>query len=352
MVIRGAKESELEELIDLQELVFRPGEVGAKERYRSYIREDPTYRLDQSRLVFDKGRIVAQLRVWDRKIRVRGAVVRAGGIGSMLVHPEFRGQGYAQALMADTEQYFKTAGYDLGLLFTIIGTPFYAAQGWTPIPLPTFKFGGGISDAQTVQGDVRELRIEDDLPAVAGIHHTTTVQMTGVEVRDRSYWTTGPARYRRVFPQYGVFVEDQLVAYVNFDVDETEVWIKEACALWGFEDAYQELVRMVINEAGEARSIEGSLPQGHPFIQHFVHVTGETPAWDTHDEMMVKLVNWKTLTGELGGIHVPGSPPQPESDFWNILLGVAESSSRPSFRPWIGSLVPCSEVFYWWTDVF
>ncbi|MCZ6636400.1 MAG: GNAT family N-acetyltransferase [bacterium] len=352
MIIRAAKESELEELIDLQELVFRPGEVGAKERYRSYVREDPTYQLDQSRLVFDKGRIVAQLRVWDRKVRVRGAMLRAGGIGSVLVHPEFRGRGYAQALMAETDPYFKAAGYDLGLLFSIMGTPFYAAQGWTPIPLPTFKFESGISVPHDIQGDVRTLNPEDDLPAVAGIYHSATVQMTGVEVRDESYWTTGPARYRRVFPPYGVFVQDQLVAYVNFDIDEPEVWVKEACALWGYEDTYGDLVCKVIDETGGLKPVTGSLPHNHPFIHHLCQVTGKIPEWHTHDEMMVKLVNWKTLTEKLGGIYVPVGPPEPESDFWKVLLGLTDASFCAPLRPWIGSLNPCGEVFYWWTDIF
>jgi len=53
----------------------------------------------------------------------------AAGIGSLCTHPDYRGRGYAKALMRDSEEYFFTAGYDMGLLFSIIGTPFYQAQG-------------------------------------------------------------------------------------------------------------------------------------------------------------------------------------------------------------------------------
>ena len=90
MEIRAAKETELEELVELQRLVFRPEEQ-AQPRYWSYVREEPTYRLEQSRVVVDGGQIVAHLRVWDRQILVRGAHLRAGGIGSVLTRPQCRG---------------------------------------------------------------------------------------------------------------------------------------------------------------------------------------------------------------------------------------------------------------------
>ena len=60
MQIRGVRESELEEMIDLQCQVFRPD---GQQRFWQYIRGDTSYRLDQTRVVLVKGRIVATLRV-------------------------------------------------------------------------------------------------------------------------------------------------------------------------------------------------------------------------------------------------------------------------------------------------
>ena len=113
MEIRGAKASELDEAAALQQLVFRPNE-DALERYRTYVREDPVYQLDQTRVLILDGKMVGHLRVWDRLIRVRGAKIRAGGIGSVLIHPDYRGKGLAHALMRDTESYMTEAGYDVG----------------------------------------------------------------------------------------------------------------------------------------------------------------------------------------------------------------------------------------------
>ena len=145
--------------------------------------------------------------------------------------------------------------------------------------------------------------------------------------------------------------DDRLVAYVNFEVGDTGVWVKEACALHGFETVYRDLAQVVVDRAG-SKAIEGSLPRNHPFMQDLVEASGSTPEWGAHDEMMVKLVNWETLTEKLGGIHIPASPPESETDLWNTLLGRADALACPPIRPWIGSLEPCDEVFYWWTDVF
>ena len=75
MEIRGVRESELPEMIDLQCRVFRPD---GHERYQQYVRTDPSYRYDQSRVVVVNGEIVSTLRVWEREMRI-GSVFRAYG---------------------------------------------------------------------------------------------------------------------------------------------------------------------------------------------------------------------------------------------------------------------------------
>ncbi len=79
MKIRGAKESELSEVVYLNCLVFRPTEPEAPARYWPYLLEESTYEIEQSRVLVDQGRIVAHLRVWNRQIRVWKAHLRIGG---------------------------------------------------------------------------------------------------------------------------------------------------------------------------------------------------------------------------------------------------------------------------------
>ena len=328
MDIRPAKVSELEEIAELQHIVFRPDEPESPARYLAYAKEDPTYTLDHSRVLEVDGRIVAHLRIWDRTVMVHGVALLAAGIGSLCVHPNYRKRGYAQALMKDTEAYFLQAGYDFGLLFTIIGTPYYEAQNWITIPLPSFAFDP--VDVTRESLDVRPLEIKKDLEAVMHIHQMDGMQYTGSVVRDRDYWTNGPARIRGLFPQWGVVRNDELVAYVNFVPDGDGVWIKEACALPNENLAYADLASLVLNQC--KGKLYGSLPLRHAFVHTLETMSQSTATWSTYDEMMVKGVNWDTLREKLGADVVPSPKPKSEAEFWPDLFG--------------------EDAFYWETDIF
>lgn len=351
MQIRGATEDELEALVELQRLVFRPQEgPTAQERYWSYVRQEPTYRPQQSRLVIDQGRIVAHLRVWDRTIRVRGATLRAGGIGSVLTHPDCRGKGYARALLHATEDYLRQAGYDLGLLFTIIGTTFYARLGWTPIPLPTFELPAGPA-AHNDYGTLRRLHIDRDLEEVSALYRHFTEPMTGPETRPLPYWTSGPSRYRGVFPPWGVERQGRLVAYVNFAIDDKELWLTEAVASPSCEAAYGQLADQVNEQARQAnlQNITGSLPHNHRLVAQLAPSSDQI-RWGTHEEMMVNLINWDTLSRKLGIDDLPA--PQAESAFWQALFGLKAESPDADLNAWLDKLPPSHTPFYWWNDIF
>ena len=327
MVIRAAKESELEEIAELQQRVFRPDQPDSVARYLVYAKEDPTYTLDHSRVIEHEGRLVAHLRIWDRTLRIREADLFAAGIGSLCVDPDCRGRGYAHALMADSERYFFQAWYDLGLLFTIIGTPFYEAQGWIPIALPTFDFGKVMG--KHMPDGVRILDVTRDLEAVRNIHEVSGLVYESAAVRPEGYWTDGPARVRATFPTLGAERDGVLVAYVTVESDDAEAWVKEACAFIGEEEAYERLVAAVLALC-DGKKLEGSLPQDHAFINVLEATIGAPVDWDTHDEMMVKGVNWPVLQEKLG--VESNSRDGGEDLFWRNLLG--------------------EKPFYWWTDIF
>jgi len=329
MKIRPAKVSEMEEIAHLQHIVFRPDEPNSPERYLAYAQGDPKYTVNHSRVIEVDGLIVAHLRIWDRTLRIKDAEVLAAGIGSMCVHPDHRKKGFAKALMQDTEQYFFDANYDMGLLFTIIGTPFYEALEWIPIDLPIFRFGK--IDEPRIGHNIRQLDVEKDLDTVMNIYNMSGFRYTGSVLRDRDYWTDGPAKIRSVFPQWGIEQDGELVAYVNFEMDEEEVWIKEACAWKGEALAFADLAGLVLQECA-GRRLEGSLPLGHAFVHTLETMSHQTAVWDTYDDMMVKAVNWDRLREKLGPEQVPRSKPKQEKDFWAKVLG--------------------KDAFYWNTDTF
>jgi predicted N-acetyltransferase YhbS len=351
MEVRGAKASELEEGVELQRLVFRPNE-DAHERYRTYVRDDPSYDLGQTRVVIEDGKMVGHLRIWDRLIQVRGARLRAGGIGSVLIHPDYRGRGFAHALMKDADSYMADAGYDVGLLFTIIGTPFYEAQGWTPILLPTFEFSIKSGPSHSAEQSTRLLNAEEDLDSVAAIYKAYSQDLTGPEIRSRDYWTSGPSRIRGVFPEWGVDIEGSLAGYVTFGIQEDHIWVKEACTLAGSKGAIPTLAERVATAATESDLLKicGSLLPGHPFVKELGQILSGEPSWGTHDEMMLKVMNWETVKQKLGGEGAPEHQPEEEGPLWRGLFGREKKDEE--LGAWIGSLPECVGPFYWWTDIF
>ncbi len=99
--IRAVGESELEEMIQLQCMIFRPD---GYDRFRGYIHGDSSYRLDQTRVVVVEGKVVTTLRNWERRLRIGSSIVRMAGVGGVGTHPEHRGRGYASALMRDAAE--------------------------------------------------------------------------------------------------------------------------------------------------------------------------------------------------------------------------------------------------------
>ena len=259
MEIRGAKESELAEVVDLNCLVFRPTEAEAPARYWSYLREESTYELEQSRVLVDQGRVVAHLRVWDRQIRVRKAHLRVGGIGSVLTHPDLRGRGYARALLRDAEAYMAQSGDDLGMLFTIIGTSFYVKLDWVPIPLPTFALD--LEKYGETPGHVGTQSIPRARSLIA-LYDAANADLSGTEVRTEAYWQSGPSRYRDLIPNKVIEQKRQLVGYLNYAVDTNAPEVRETCFAPGNSRACNELALILLAEARKKglQTIKGSLP--------------------------------------------------------------------------------------------
>ena len=80
MEIRGARESELEQVVELSCLAFNPD---GHERYWQYVQGDSSYRLPQTRVVVVNDRVISTLRVWERRLRVGASLVTIGGIGGV-----------------------------------------------------------------------------------------------------------------------------------------------------------------------------------------------------------------------------------------------------------------------------
>ena len=299
MEIRGVRESELAEMIELQCQVFRPD---GHERYSQYVRTDPSYRYDQSRVVVVNGEIVSTLRVWEREMRIGSIAVPMGGIGGVGTHPGQQGKGYATALMEETIAYMRTVGYDVGVLFSAIPCAFYRTLGWASVPLAGFRVTRRVSVGlgETDWG-VMPFDEDRDLEDCIALYDKHNAHQSGSLVRDRSYWNSGPARLRDILPTVVARRGDRFGGYLNFQVGEKSANILEVAYDRTYPEALTALVSHLIQvcEQEEVEELHGDIPHRHPMVDLLVEGTAGDTFLTGNSAMMLYAVDLLSLLQRL-----------------------------------------------------
>ncbi len=308
MEIRAARESELEQVVELCCLAFNPE---GHERYWQYIKGDSSYRLSQTRVVVVNDTVISTLRVWERRIRVGTSFVTMGGIGGVCTHPKYRGVGYASALMRDTIDYLRMTGCDIGALFTIIPAAFYRRLGWTTLPLHGFNMACE-STTRTVDSSAWQLtdfNLETDLNAVAALYDLANAQQSGTIARTRAYWDMAPCRIREVLPTVVARQGGRIGGYLNYGIHDSGLQtpptktaeVREVGYVPSSPEVLGALVSHLLKvcEAQEVERIEGTFSPQHPFVERLTAETngGLTPTTDT--KMMLYAVNLPVLLRRL-----------------------------------------------------
>ena len=296
MEIRAAKESELEQVIELNCFAFNPGQ---HERYWQYVRGDNSYRLSQTRVVVVNDRVVSTLRVWERRIRVGGSLVTMGGIGGVCTDSKYRGVGYASALMQDTIGYLQTTGCDLGVLFTIIPEEFYQRLGWTSLPLHGFKtkFNSKMTVEKPSDWQIRDFNLETDLDIIASIYDTANAQQSGAISRTRTYWDMEPSRIRGILPTVIAHQNGNIGGYLNYEIDDGYATVREVGYLSDNPDVLDALLFHLLQAcaADKVEEIEGIFSPQHPFVERLKTVCNSDLNPITDTAMMLYAVDLPVL---------------------------------------------------------
>ena len=409
--IRAVREQELEEMIELQCLVFRPR---GHERYTAYIHGDSSFELDQIRVVVDDGRIVATLRVWDRTVRVGGTAVRMGGIGGVGTHPDHRRRGHASAMLRDAIDWMRSRGYLTSVLFTEVATEFYRRHGWASVPMPGFRIaapgpGTALPGPREGAGEWRVEAFDEarDLEALMALYERYNAGQSGALVRDRAYWESEPARIRGILPAaVALDPGGNLRGYLNYEIDGGQAEVCELAVDETAAAATDALVRHFLRACAEqgAGEIVGELPHRHPVVDLLceycggdLELTGNaTTMWkvlDLHGLLSAILPELRqraeaaspgqaALLFEAGGErcslaldpagrlqldpHPPPGPALPLSGemLWRLLLGESDWSDieaspaargeavDPGRSRLLAALFPRRQVVYWAPDHF
>ena len=297
--IRAARESELEQVVELSCIAFDSDD---HERYWQYVKGDSSYRPSQTRVVVVNDKVVSTLRIWERRIRVGESLVTMGGIGGVCTHPHYRGVGYASALMRDTIGYLKTTGYDIGALFTIIPDEFYCQLGWVSLPLRSSIVTCRSSIAADIPPgwQITDFNAETDLDAVAKLYDIANEQQSGAIARTRAYWDMAPSRIRCILPtvvarRLEETSASELGGYLNYRLGGK---VAEVLEVGYMPDNSEETLDVLVSHLFQTHSLEkvvctfsSMLSSQHPFVQRVVEKCHGTLTLVEGTPMMFYAVN-------------------------------------------------------------
>jgi predicted N-acetyltransferase YhbS len=180
MKLREMRAEDRPAVLDLLEHSFHLRELFAR-----YMDFDAAFAYGDFLLALDGERPVACVQVFAKTIRLRGAEVRLGGIGSVATHESVRGRGVSSELLVETIERMRQRDMALSLLFAGQAAPLYGRHGWHKVPIALTRLR---ARGTRPSGDTGRPFREADLPRVRELYDTYTERLSGPTVRDQRYW--------------------------------------------------------------------------------------------------------------------------------------------------------------------
>ncbi len=156
--IRRARENDLPEMARIHQASFPGARMNLQETI-AHIRENPRISLEDYWVCERNGRLVGLFALYDFTMHRAGALIPAGGIGSVAVAPESRRAGIAQYMMAQAVEIMDRNSRPLSILYPFRHS-FYRQLGWgvvgkvrmyllSPHSLPDFPERSGVEPVLT-----------------------------------------------------------------------------------------------------------------------------------------------------------------------------------------------------------
>jgi GNAT superfamily N-acetyltransferase len=274
--------------------------------FRRQTEHDSTFRWRHGRVVEVDGAVVGYLRIFDRRLWLRGARLRAAGIGSVATHPDYRRRGLATALLRDTLALLRREGYHLSFLGTEVAPAFYERLGWRMVRQPSH--GAPAAEAAALPerpGLTMRPFAPSDLTVVARIHARATRGRTGSVARSLRYWTDHLSWIDDDASGFLVAATDRrgLSAFVR---SRSERWastlmVLDAHCRAGAEACMSPLLGALGRHAvGQGlKGIQASLPEGHPLGEAFARLPSAGVTTDVRYPLMMRVVDLPGLLRSL-----------------------------------------------------
>jgi GNAT superfamily N-acetyltransferase len=136
----------------------------------------------------DDGELLSSLKLYRPLIQLFGRTERATVLGAIFTPRAMRGRGHASEMLQAVIEACRCRGERLALLFSDIGTTFYEAAGFRP--LPAEEHWGRLRRPRRALPGGWELRRPEsgDLPAIRRAHDAFTAERSLAFIRDEEHW--------------------------------------------------------------------------------------------------------------------------------------------------------------------
>jgi GNAT superfamily N-acetyltransferase len=139
-------------------------------------------------LVDDQGRVVASLKLYRPALRLGATTGRTAALGAVFTPRAFRRRGHAATLIRAALDEAARRGDASALLFTDIGTEYYRAFGFTPLPCEDALGSIAGAAARAPRGVTLRSMTFDDLDAVSSAQRASCAGRPLAVLRDRDHW--------------------------------------------------------------------------------------------------------------------------------------------------------------------
>lgn len=298
LTLRAARTADLPAIYDLLDQCFPEA---PRSLFVEQTERDATFRLRHGRIAVADGRIVGYVRIFERRMLVRGVPVAAGGIGSVATHPDARGHGIATRLMRDAIEEMRRGGFALSFLFTGI-SGFYERLGYRIVREPWMEADPAEAARRPLPSlySVRTMT-DADVPRLLSIYRRASAGSTGSVARrlrtwrDAAHWLGENEGDGLVAERNGV-----PVAYLRSRCRTFGHQILEAEHLRGHEPAIASLLATLGARAAEhGERLVALVPEGHALAMALRTLGSATVTTDVPYPMMMRMISLDALLTEL-----------------------------------------------------
>lgn len=312
--------------------------------FRRYVEADPTFADENVFVAAEAGELLCCVQIFPRAIRIAGASVPVGGIGSVFTAASARRRGLAEAVFAEAVRAMGERGMPVGLLFG--DEPIYARQGWRTWGVRVGLLQRDANAAAPTQPPGLAIAPFDagrDLAAVRLLHARYSDLLSGCVVRDDRTWEAALRLGGNPDEEFLVArAGGELVAYLRATLLYGFVTLMEFACDPGFEPALAGLaLRVMTPRAGdpwersgrasaELRKLAVSVPLGFaPDLAAELARAGVAARAVGDNKTMLRCLDAPALAARVGERARPGEDP---NDFLARLLPADQLTFWPADR--------------------